>query len=303
MKKFYDKLLLALAVLALLGGVAFYLLKTDVAEAQGTSSVKPLADNPYQPVPISDPSAREAVWPEPGPQSSGPNWLYDVFTPPKIYLDAEGNFTAEPPKAVEPPEPFGIYLAEIERKPYRIQMQGFSGDRDKPEEAVLFFFDEERQLRFFIREGQSNEESEVEVLDFTIQREIDAEIGKAEVTVFATILDKRSGEEVQLNEDERLLEPEIFLVFRSEQDSTIEVKLTIEPENPVTAFETSLGEYVLEEINLEDRTVTVKKKATEETEARTRTLSPEIFKEPKAEEPKEESEEATVEEVDFDFEF
>ncbi len=226
MKKFYDKLLLALAVLALLGGVSVYFLKAGGAVAPGSRGPVQIADNPYQPVPIPDPETTAATWPEPEPQSSGQNWVYDVFTPPKIYLDAEGNFSAEPPADPTITVPFGIYLAELQREPYRIQMQGYSGDREKPEEAVLFFFDEERQLRFFIREGEVNEESEVEVLDFRIDRDVD-EDGNVSVTAVATVLDKRTSEELELNDEERLLNPEISLVFRSEEDPNVEVAMTV----------------------------------------------------------------------------
>lgn len=305
MKKFYDKLLLLLAFLALLGGVVFYMLKIDGAPVPGSSADIQAADNPYDPVPIPSPTEEQASWPEPGHQSSGPNWLYDVFTPPKIYIDRDGNFSAEPPVGIQDkPEPFGIYLAELNRKPYRIQMQGFSGDRNKPEEAVLFFFDEERQVRFFIREGQTNEESEVEVLDFMIERVIDAEEGSATMTAIVTILDKRSGEEIKLNDDERLMDPEIVVIFRSNEDPEVEVELLVDPENPVTTFATTTGEFTLQKINLEDRSVTVEKKATELSETRNRTLSALTLEQPQETESTESEEESEVpasDELDFNF--
>lgn len=297
MKIFYHKLLLLLAFLALLGGVAFYMLQIEPAPGRGSIPDIQPAGNPYEPVPIPNPTVEDTSWPEPGPQSSGPNWVYDVFTPPKIYIDAEGNFTAEPPKPPEPPKPFGLYLAEMERKPYRIQMQGFSGDRDKPEEAVLFFFDEEREVKFFIREGQRNEESGVEVLDFTIEVEIDPEKGEAKVTAIAKILDRRTGEEITLNDEERLFSPEISLIFLSEEDPGIRVELSLKPEDLPISFGTTLGQYELQEINLEDRTVTVEKQSTDESEAKSRTLIPEAFNQPapeeEEEEPIEESEETS----------
>ncbi|PXA05597.1 hypothetical protein DDZ13_01610 [Coraliomargarita sinensis] len=302
MKKLYDKLILVLALLALLGGAALYFLKSDVTSQQAAAGDAEPAGNPYQPIPIPEPSAKTASWPEPEHQSSGPNWLYDVFTPPKIYIDRQGNFTAEPPKVIDQDEPFGVYLAKMERMPYRIQMQGYSGDRDKPGEAVLFFFDEERQLRFFIREGQTNDESEVEVLDFTIEREIDDD-NNVDVTAVATILDKRSGEEVKLNDEERLFSSEVTLLFRSEEDSEVEVELMIDPQEPTTAFQTSAGEFVLKEINLEDQTVTVEKKATEDMESRTLTLSPTIYQKPEDTQPNVEAEEDSSNDAEFDFAF
>lgn len=305
MKNFYDKLLLLLAVLALLGGVVFYMLKIEDNPGQNFGPDLQPANNPYDPVPTPESVTVDASWPEPEPQSSGPNWLYDVFTPPKIYIDAEGNFTAKPPVDPRKTEPFGIYLAEMKRTPYRIQMQGFSGDRGKPEEAVLFLFDEERELRFLIREGETNEESQVKVLDFKIERKFDPDVGSASVTAIAIILDKRSGEEIKLNDDERLMNPEWTLVMRSNQDPDVSVELVINPRNPVTSFTTSTGEFTVQEINLEDRTVTVEKKATELSEVRTRKLSAPALKQPREsnEEENEESETPANEEVNFDFSF
>jgi len=272
MKKIYDKLLLLLAVLALIGGVFFYFAKSQAAMQQQSALIVQSGDKPYQAVPVPNPAAKDAAWPEPGPQSSGPNWVYDVFTPPKIYLDADGNFTPVPPKPPEPPEPFGIYLAEMQRKLFRIQMQGYSGSREKPEEAAIFFFDEERQLRVTLRPGQTNEAAGMEVIDFKIDRRI-YNSSNVEVIATATILDKRTGQEVKLRDTERLYEPGVTLVFRSEQDSSVEVELLVEPTKPQTAFETPAGKFVLQEINLEASTVTVEKQATEERESEIKTLT------------------------------
>lgn len=271
MKKIYDKLLLLLAFLALIGGVFLYFALSQAARQQQSTLVVQAADKPYQPVPVPNPAAKDAAWPEPGPQSSGSNWVYDVFTPPKIYLDADGNFTPVLPKPPVPPEPFGIYLAQMQRKVFRIQMQGYSGSRERSQEAVIFFFDEERQLRVTLRPGQSNEEAAMEVIDFKIERQI-YNSSNVEVIATATIIDKRTGREVKLRDNERLYESAVLLVFRSEQDSSVEVELMVEPAKPQTTFETPAGKYLLQEINLEDSTVTVEKQATDEREAEVKTL-------------------------------
>lgn len=295
MKKFYDKLLLLLAALALLGGVAFYVLKSDNGDTGGTSGSAPPAGAPYEAIPIPKSTAITAEWPPAEPQSSGEEWLYDVFTPPKIYIDAEGNFTAIPPTGPVLPQPFGIYLEEISQKPYRIQIQGFSGDRSKPKECVLFFFDEERQVRFFIRPGQTNDEAEVEVLDFTIDREID-DNNVVNVTVIATIMDKRSGETVKLVDGERLLESEISIIIRSKQDPEV----LVQPTQVGDTFETPSGKYVLKEINLEDGSVTVEKQATDEFDAETRTLFAESKQEPDPVQPEKDTTETPTDFGAFD---
>lgn len=303
MKKFYDKLFLAIAVLVLLGGAAFYVLKSGDAADQGTGAASPPKGEAYQAIQIPDPVANDASWPEPEPQSSGPKWLYDVFTPPQIFIDKEGNYTVIPPKSSKPAEPFGLYLAEITHKPYRIQIQGFSGDRSKPEECVLFFFDEERQIRFFIRPGQENAEAEVEVLDFIIDREIDAN-NVVKVTAVATIEDKRSGKTIKLVDGQRLFDEEVAVVFRSKEDADVLVEFSIDklPEEGVS-FKTTLGQYVLKEISLEDQTATVEKEATEESEARTLTLTALPTNLPEKPQPGIESSGTSSDEPEFDFVF
>ncbi|MGB0744485.1 MAG: hypothetical protein ACPGSB_08155 [Opitutales bacterium] len=252
MKKSYDKLLLALAFLVLLAGAGLYALNSGKTEVTSSASNAQPADNPYQSIPIPESVTVDPSWPEPGPQSSGPLWIYDVFTPPKIYINKEGDFDPIPPRGFIEKPPFGIYLAEISRKPYRLQIQGFSGNRQKPEECVLFLFDEERQIRFFLKPGQTNAESQVEVLDFNIEREID-EDNTVRVTEEATILDQRTNETIKLVNRQVLYNPEVSIILRSKQDPEIEVEFSIIelPEGGKT-FETTLGKYLLLEINLEE---------------------------------------------------
>lgn len=265
MKKIYDKLLLATAVLALLGGVTLFVLKSGSAPDAGPVDSQP-ADKPYQVIPVPGSAAAEAAWPIPEEQSSG--WVYDVFTPPKIFIGADGQFTAEGWEPPEPPKPFGVYLAEIAHKPYRVQIQGFSGDRTKPEDCVLFLYDVERQLRFFIRSGEEDAEAQIKVLDFTIERRIDAN-NNVEVIATATILDQRSGESVQLVDGQQLFDDGVTVVMRSEEDPAVLIELA----EADAAFETAAGRYILKQINLEESTVSVEKLGTDESDAEVRTLS------------------------------
>lgn len=286
MNKFYDKLLLLLAVLALIGGIAYYFLNAGKASPAGNGSADLSTTDPYEAIPIPDSDVRTAEWPAPGHQTAGEDWVYDVFTPPFIFIDEDGNFTAEKPVPPPPPQPFGVYLDKFFQKPYRIQIQGFSGDRKKPQECVIFLFDEERQMRFFIRPGQTNEEAGVEVLDFVIDRKVDAAAGEVTVTVYANILDKRTGKTVKLVDGERLFEDGVTIVLKSKEDPGFEL---LNPKVGVS-FENELGSYTLKEINLEERSVTVEKQATEDFEAETRRLFLESFTEPTEPEPEPETE-------------
>jgi len=78
----------------------------------------------------------------------------------------------------------------------------------------------------------------------------------------ATLLDQRTGEAVTLVHGERLYNDVVTVILRSNEDPSIEVVLQEAPK----AFETALGKYSLEQINLEDSTVTVKKLGDDELE-------------------------------------
>ncbi len=261
MKNFYDKLILLVAVLILVGGVMLYVKKSGEApDPSAPVRVQP-ADNPYSPVPAPETSTSEAAWPEPREQSS--TWVYDVFTPPKIYIDEAGQFTAEGWIPPEPKEPFGLYLAEIKRDLYRIQIQGYiEEDRDDPSKSLVLLFDVERDATVRLRAGDKSDASEVEVVDFDINRQINADQGEVEVTARATIRDLRSDETVILTQGVPLYESGVDVTLRSEQIPTLEIELA----EPGATFETELGEYKLLAINLEERSVTVEKLASGEEE-------------------------------------
>ena len=254
MKNFYDKFILLVAVLVLVGGVMLYIKKSGEApDPSAAVQVQP-AGNSYAPIPAPETPTSEAAWPEPREQSS--TWVYDVFTPPKIYINEAGQFTAEGWKPPEPKEPFGLYLAEIKRDLYRIQIQGYiEEDRDDPSKSLVLLSDVERDATVRLRAGETNEASEVEVVDFDIDRQINADQGEVEVPARETIRDLRTDETVTLTKAEPLYESGVNVTLRSEQIPSFEIELS----EPGVTFETELGEYKLLAINLEERSVTVEK--------------------------------------------
>lgn len=266
MNKIYDKLLLLVAALLLAGGVVLYLQKSGATPSLSAPVNAEPADNPYQAEPVPASESTSAVWPDAPEQSTG--WFYDVFTPPKIYIDKEGQFTAEGWTPPPPPVPFGVYLADIERKPYRIQLEGYiEEDRSDPLKTLLLMYDEEAKKQVRARPGDVKPEAEFKLLSFEIERVRDAD-NNIDVIAEAKILDQRSGEEVTLVHGERRFDSGVTVVIKSEQDPGVEIMLSEAP----TEFETPSGQYVLEEINLEDSSVTVKKQGIDDVEPETRTL-------------------------------
>lgn len=264
MNKFYDKLLLAIAVLALLAGVGFYVTKSKEVPAGKAQVSTQTADNPYQAVPVPHSTESTAAWPEAGEQST--TWIYDVFTPPKIYIGADGQFTAEGIEPPPPPVPFGLYLVEIKKDPYRIQIEGYI--EESKSNSLILLYDEELMKSVRARIGDTVTESAFKILDFGIERVVDPVEGIYKEAT-AKILDQRSGKKVVLTHGERLFEDEVTVLVRSEEDASVNLELKKVGET----FETPLGQYILKEINLEESSITVEKQGNEELEAETKVLT------------------------------
>ena len=266
MNKIYDKLLLATAVLLLAGGVFLYLQKSGaVTSLNPQIDVQP-ADKPYIPETASSLSPAEVNWPEASEQSTG--WRYDVFTPPKIFIDENGQFSEEGWEPPVPPPPFGIYLVQIERKPYRIQIEGYmQEDPTDASKSLLLMFDEEAQKQVLARPGEEKSEAEFKLLSFDIERLYD-EDNNIQKIAKATILDQRSGEEVVLTDGERRYDSGFTVVLRSDEDSSFNIELTDVP----SEFEGPMGSYTLLEISLEGSSVKVNKDANGISESEIRIL-------------------------------
>lgn len=269
MNKIYDKLILVVALLLLAGGVFLYLQKSGQTPSFSAPAELEPADNPYVPETVPTSESTEANWPEARGNPSRPDWIYDVFTPPKIYIGEDGEFTQEGWKPEPPKPPFGVYLAEITRQPYRIQFEGYiEEDRDDASKTLLLLFNEETQQQVRARSGDEKPEAEFKVIDFDIQRIRDGD-SSIEVVAQATILDQRSGEEVVLTHGERRYDSGVTVTICSRENPGYEKTLTQAP----VEFEGPEANYTLLEINLEESSVTVEKQGTEQEEPETRTLS------------------------------
>ncbi|MBT4225885.1 MAG: hypothetical protein HOD72_15645 [Opitutae bacterium] len=93
----------------------------------------------------------EVEWSGPVAQRQGDNWLFDVFTPPKIFVHPKtGKFTAVPyieEKAIEvkpqnPKPPFGLSFISLYRKPFPVILQSviLSADGDPKKSFIQLEF-------------------------------------------------------------------------------------------------------------------------------------------------------------------
>ena len=270
MNNYYDKILLLLGVISFIVGavVATMYITTPDMESSAAMIGKSLQGEDFKRMPIPQIQPNVATWPEAPKQSTG--WVYDVFTPPQIFLDNEGNFTIKPPyEDVFAVEPFGLYLAKLERPLYRVQIDGYiEEDHNDASKTLLLFHDIESGGSVRARIGTTVDSSAFKVHSFDVSREF-GEDGSLTKTATAQIIDLRTGDTVTLTHGEVLYAKGIDIVLRSHEDPTVQVHPTAENE----IFSTSLGEYQVEAINLDARTITIRKiQMDDEVEDRVETL-------------------------------
>ncbi len=267
MKKFYDKILLLVALLALVVGGVYYILNASYS----VEVVEPSPSGDSYRATEFDPSIEfEGNWPRPEPQSS--TWIYDVFTPPKIYIDPNtGLFSIEPIDPDSDEEvPFGIYLTKLERDLYRFQFEGYvETDADNPSASIIYVFDTEESRQISARKGNVYEDSGFEILDFTIRRQTDDTGGISRVAT-VVLRDLREDEEITIRQGEIIFEDSLTIGFASNQHP----EFSAEVQNIGDSFENPSGRFTIENISLENQTVTVEKViAGEEAEPERRILS------------------------------
>ena len=165
------------------------------------------------------PDTGPAVWAQPAGQSRGPDWLFEVFTPPVIYYNATArSFTVIPPRlVVEPDVPFGLELIEVKREPYRLQLAGYFGGTE--DRLVAFVSPNEPGIRF-ARPGDRIDALGLTFRSFAVGKVIVGQTAAGpvyEVAGVAVLGDEKSGAEVVLDSRFRRFSDTPVAVFRSRE--------------------------------------------------------------------------------------
>jgi hypothetical protein len=264
MKKFYDKILLVVALLLLAGSLAFYFMGGQSGPESQTLSGNPTGAA-FQPVPVPTPVEVGATdWPNVNPVDGNPNRIYQVFTPPKIYWDpVAGQLTWEAPidpDQIPPPPPFGLVLNSLNRELFRIQFEAyFEANDGNFDHAIVQFYNHENHETIRGSVGDKFPGQDFEILSFKVERkEIETE-GSTEIFRYPTVVikDTRSGEDLTLTTAERLYVPNKYEIKMS----------TTEPYAPESFTWTAVGDkktfddatFTLEEFNFDNQTATVEK--------------------------------------------
>jgi len=141
-------------------------------------------------------------WGNPSPQG-GPNWIFDIFTPPVIYYDeATRTFTVTPPyPVVEPVEDiFDLELVDIVPVPFRFQLVSYAGSKGN---YLLTLENLDSGQDVFCGPHDVLTDHGLKVIDFVEIREVAAstQVGTTEAFDFVgklVVEDQRTGDQYAL---------------------------------------------------------------------------------------------------------
>lgn len=249
MKELNEKLIISLAVGLLVIGAGFNFLfpSQKSVEAKAPTLIKQ-----YTPIDIREGLALSSEWPEAKEQAKGE--MFDLFTPPEIYINENGDFVFRPPYAVTPQGPFGVHLLEINLDPYRFQLEGFvEEDRNDQSRTTILVHSVEDGKSLRLSSNAHLPQYGFKILDWRVDRNFDDD-NNTEVTAWLKLEDSLTNRIINLRHDERLYEDSIEIIFEVDKSGEIFVL-----RGAKSSFYVEDIEYRLDEVDYENYTVLMTK--------------------------------------------
>jgi len=191
----------ALALAAGLLGVSAWVFRPGSVPGEGATVRTGPAASPWREEVAPRAVVAPAVWRKPAPQSSGPGWVYEVFTPPAVYYNRLArSFSVTPPGARgEGAAAFGLELLAVRRDLFRLQLSGYFGE---PGNWLVAFTAPGSPATLLARPGRRFESLGLTLHGFEERKvEVARVAGRPvhEVVAFAVLRDERTGREVVLD--------------------------------------------------------------------------------------------------------
>ena len=135
MKNYGDKIFFIVAIIVLGSSVGYFAtsesaVKESAAESQASLD-KVAPGMKWESIAIPKLKLETKAWSPVAAQDEEGLWLYQLFTSPKIWVDTDGSFIAEPPFQTEAESKiFGFRFGGVKNDPYPIKYKGFYIDPD-----------------------------------------------------------------------------------------------------------------------------------------------------------------------------
>lgn len=266
-----DKIIFGVAVVALLGAAGWMALQGSKLAALRKSAT-PSLSSAYEPAGIDAPVVSTRTWPEAPAQSSGPEWVFDVFTPPEIFFDtATSQFRVTPPRGfVEEVKvvPFGVTLASVRQDAFRLQLVGYIGEegdyRGNFENAIT-------GETIIGRQGKVFEDLGLKLERFDVKRNtiISADsMPIIDIEATALVVDMKTGESTTLTNKHRQIKGTPFAVLQVAGAAG-----PVEQKEGGT-FTAGDATFTVLKVNAEPPSVEIRKESPELAAPETKTLTP-----------------------------
>jgi len=211
-----DNLLISVGAIAVLFTTTWAVLQQSKIVAFTAPVIAPNSGQAYEPHDLKLIMPPSENWAKVEAQPTGENWIYNVFTPPKIYYNIQSKqFTVIPPQATVGNEPSetpvlvtikNIELVKVVQPLFRLQLIGYIGEEGSYRGT---FNNEITGKTFFATSGRKVPELNLEILTFKAERSRTSVAGGStivEVTAFAKVKDTITGNEYNLEPSKRLSE-------------------------------------------------------------------------------------------------
>lgn len=271
--KSQDKILFGAALLLLLASAGWMALQGPKLSQLNDSNVVNPTSSDYVAAGIDAPAVATKTWPKAGAQSSGAEWVYDVFTPPEIYYDTVSKkFSVTPPIVLPPgPEvvvPFGVELVQIKPDAFKLQLVGYIGSegdyRGTFENTVSGETVIGRAGKVIPSLGLTIKSFEVKKIKITSKESMDTYVTEA----IAVVVDTKTGDQVTLTNKQRSISGEPFAVLKVDgSDQPV-------PYRAGATFQVGEAKYTVVTVTAEPPSAQVRKESSDLKEPIIKTLTP-----------------------------
>jgi len=269
-KQWYDKIVLGVAVVALLVALLLFLRsRGDLPSAEAPVRIADQGE-PFEMAPPTPQAGIAANWSEPAARDEAGLWLYQVFTPPILYIrvDEDGNRFLDPrrPEVEQPEEeedviPFGVRLIAIEQELYRVQIDAvFERTPAEPRTAtfIIEYLEAEpgEASTERMRVGDSSDRLGIRIDDAKVS-EVRGPDGGLERIFIVTIFDLRRQRALELRDDRPRYDERPVFVISSTLDPSAQVRIREVGER----FQMNDASYTVIDLDAGDESISLVKEA------------------------------------------